>query len=488
MVQKRWVQILLRGLMGGRDACGSMSRLGRDASVFRTVPLAGQTMAAGLVCLALAGPFPALARDDAATETQRLSLQQALERARAENSELLARRARQAQADAVKTQTRQGFLPTVSADASYLRFDTSLLDDIPTLDSLFPPVLARRDLGPVDGQVFGLQVVQPLVNVGAWNARRQADAQVDAAERVLGRAEDEVALAVVQAYFGARTAARQVIAEQRGLVTAERALKQAEGAFQEGLVAPVDVLSARSRVSEMNARVALAESRVVAAEEQLRRIIGLDDAPDFELVDPVPEPSRNIPDLPEPARLDDRDDLRALQARLRATEYAVRRARAAFVPDINLLGRYQKLDGSQPLSFSESGWLVGVTLRWTPFAGFAQAGALDEARAREQEARAELTDLRRQARVEARSAQADWQAQVAGWDQAAAGVEDAAAALDQTFGRYAEGLDDITDLLRAQAEDLAARTREINARFNATIAAERYRLAIGASNPTEVSP
>ncbi len=90
--------------------------------------------------------------------------------------------------------------------------------------------------------------------------------------------------------------------------------------------------------------------------------------------------------------------------------------------------------------------------------------------------------------MEARSAQADWQAQVAGWDQAAAGVEDAAAALDQTFGRYAEGLDDITDLLRAQAEDLAARTREINARFNATIAAERYRLAIGASNPTEVSP
>ncbi|MFW5816597.1 MAG: TolC family protein [Wenzhouxiangella sp.] len=432
--------------------------------------------------------MPTLAGENAAGQAQPLSLQQALERARTENAQLAAQRARRSQADALKTQTRQGFLPTVSADASYLRFDASLLDDIPTLDSLFPPVLSRRDLGPVDGHVFGVQVVQPLVNVAAWNARRQADAQVDAARRVLTRAEDELALGVVEAYFGARTAGRQVAAEQRGLATAQQALEQAEGAFREGLVAPVDVLSARSRVAEMKARIALAESRVTAAEAQLGLLIGLDAAPDFELVDPVPEPRRRIrerADIPEAELMEERADLRAAEAQLLATEYAVGRARAAFIPDLSLLGRYQRVDGDQPLSFSETGWLVGLTLRWTPFAGFAQAGKLDEAQAREQEARAELSDLRRRARVEARSAHAEWRAQLAGWDQAKAAVADAAEVLDQTFGRYAEGLDDITDLLRAQAEDLAARTREINARFNALIAAERYHLAIGAGPATE---
>lgn len=448
-------------------------------------------MAAGLACAALASSSPILAGEAAAGHARPLSLQQALERARTENSQLAAQRARRAQADAVKVQTRQGFLPTLSADASYLRFDASLLADVPTLDSLFPPVLSRRDLGPGDGHVFGVQVVQPLVNVGAWNARRQADAKVDAARRVLTRAEDELALGVVEAYFGARTATRQVAAEQRGLATAQQALEQAEGAFQEGLVAPVDVLSARSRVSEMKARIALAESRVISAEARLGQLIGLDGEPDFELVDPVPEPRRRIrerPDVPESQLMEDRADLRALEAQLQATEYAVRRARAAFIPDVSLLGRYQRVDGDQPLNFSETGWLVGLTLRWTPFAGFGQVGELDEAQAREQEARAELEDLRRQARVQARSAHAQWQAQVAGWDQAEAAVADTAEALDQTFGRYAEGLDDITDLLRAQAEDLAARTREINARFNALIAAERYRLAIGAGSATEIQP
>ena len=410
------------------------------------------------------------------------------EPAHADNSALAVQRARRAQAEAIRTQTRQGFLPTVSMDASYLRLDTSLLENVPIPGSLFPPTLTRRDFGPIDGHVVGLQVVQPLLNLGAWNARRQSHAQLEGATRVLGRAENEVTLAVIESYFGARTAASRVTAERRGLATAKRGLQQAEGAFREGLVPPVDVLLAQSRVSEMTARVALAESGVVAAESLLGRVIGLHETPDLELLDPVPRPPRQVPRVPAPEVLEERNDLKALEEQVRAAEYGIDRARAAFVPDISLLGRYQQINGNQGFDFDESGWLVGVTLRWTPFAGFSQLGALDEARAREQEALAQLDDLRQQARVEARSAHADWQAQLTGWDQATAAVDYAAAALKQTEGRYAEGLDDITTLLRAQAEDLAARTREINARFNALIAAQRYRLAIAAGDLAQVKP
>ena len=413
-----------------------------------------------------------------------LSLEDALDRARAENPELLINRARIARAEAVQRQTLQGVLPTVSVDASYLRLDTSLLDDIPVLEPGLPPLFARRDLGPVEARVASIQMVQPLVNVGAWNARRQAGRQADAARLVLRRAQDEVTLAVIETYFGARTAERQVEAEQRGLATAERALRQAEAGFEEGLVPPVDVLRARSRVLEMEARVASAESQIVAAHALLRQVLGIEGDGRLPLADPVPAPPRSLPPAPSEAEvLARRTDIRALQETASAARYGVQRSRAAYVPDVNLLLRYQRVETDQPLDLAESGWLVGVNLRWTLFAGLGQAGAIDEARAAEEEARTELYAQRLLASGEILEARAQWEAELLGWDRASSGVEDAEAALALTEARYAEGLDDMTSLLQAQAEELGAVTREINARYNALVSAQRYRLAIETDDP-----
>ncbi len=409
----------------------------------------------------------------------RLSLEDALDRARAESPELLINRARIARAEAVQRQTLQGVLPTVSVDATYLRLDTSLLDDIPVLEPGLPPLLTRQDLGPAEARVASIQVVQPLVNVGAWNARRQAGSQADAARLVLRRAQDEVTLAVIEAYFGARTAERRVAAEQRGLATAERALRQAEAGFDEGLIPPVDVLRARSRVLDMEARIATAESQVVAAHALLRQVLGIEGGGRLQLADPVPKPPRSLPPTPSDAEmLARRSDVRALQETVSAARYGIQRSQSAYVPDVNLLLRYQRVETDQPLDLTESGWLVGVNLRWTLFAGFAQAGAIDEAKAAEEEARTELHALRLLARSEVVEARAQWEAELLGWERASSRIEDAEAALALTEARYAEGLDDMTSLLQAQAEELGAVTREVNARFNALVAAQRYHLAI----------
>lgn len=417
-------------------------------------------------------------------EYSRLSLQDALDQARAENPELLINRARIARAEAVQRQTLQGVLPTVSVDATYLRLDTSLLDNVLALEPGIPPLLIRRDYNPVEARVAAIQMVQPLVNVGAWNARRQAGRQADAARLVLRRAQDEVKLAVIETYFGAKTAERQVVAEQRGLATAERALRQAEAGFDEGLIPPVDVLRARSRLLEMEARVAGAESQVVATYALLRQVLGIEGDDRLRLTDSVPEPPRSLPPVPSEAEmLARRSDVRALQETVSAARYGIQRSRAAYVPDVNLLVRYQSVETDQPLDVTESGWLVGVNFRWTPFAGFSQAGAIGEARATEEEARAELQALRLLARSEVVEARAQWQAELLGWERASSGVEDAEAALTLTEARYAEGLDDMTSLLQAQAEELGAVTREVNARFNALIAAQRYHLAIESGEP-----
>ena len=413
-----------------------------------------------------------------------LSLAAAIERARAENPTLLIRRAQRARAEAVRLGTRQGLWPTVSAEAAYLRADSSLLDDLPVLEPGLPPAVVRRDLGPIDGNVAWVQVLQPLINVSAWHARRQAGRQVEAARLGQDRAEDEVTLAVIEAYYGASTATRQVDAERRGRRTAERALRQVQGLFDEQLAPSVDVLRARTRVLEMEARVAAAEREVVLAQTLLRQILGIEGAPRLLLTNAVPEPPAELPELPvAPEQVRERRDLRALEAAVEASEHGVRRARAAYFPDIALLGRYQRIDGNDPLDFDATGWVVGVTLRWTPFAGFGQAGALGEAQAMEAEARAELQALRRRALAEAETALADWRAELLGWERASSAVDTAEEALQLTEARHAEGLTDMTSLLQAQAEEVAARTRETSARFNALVAAERYHLAIETDEP-----
>ncbi|PLW84174.1 hypothetical protein CWI75_02155 [Kineobactrum sediminis] len=439
------------------------------------------------LCLAAFGLLALATSGIAATESgagsgeTALSLDRALAVARADNPLIAIDRARKARAEGARIRSRQGFSPRISLSATHLRLDTSLLDNPPGIASGFPALFGARGLGPAEGQVAGIQLVQPLVNVSAWNAHHQAGSALDAAELSLHRSRREVDVAVVEAYFGARTAGRQVAAEQKGLATALRALRQAEAGFEQELLAPVDVLSARTRVAEMEARVALADASVISAHAMLRRILGMDGDAQLVLTDPVPQPR-----VPEPEvvinqeTLSNRRDLQALERGLEAAEFGVRRARAAWLPDINLYARYDRLYGNDPLEFDETGWLLAVHLRWTLFAGFSQIGALDEAQATEAETRVRLRALRQQAWAEAQTAHAEWTAEVLGWQSVSKGVLDAEQALALTEARYAEGLDDITALLRAQAEELAARTREINARFKALLAAERYRLALPA--------
>lgn len=419
-----------------------------------------------------AGPEPA---DGELT----LSLDRALEIARQENPRIAIGRARRAGAEGARVRSRQVFSPRLTLDAYHLRLDTSVLDNIPTFEPDFPPVFVGLDFGPLEGNVASVELVQPLINIGAWSARRQAGRALEAADLELQRARREVDVAVLEAYFGACTAQRQVEAEQKGLATARRVLRRAEAGFEQELIAPVDVLSARTRVSAMQARVAAAEARVVAAHAILRQVLGIDEDPELILTDRVPQPSPPVDEAPQRREmLSGRRDLQALQKGLEAAEHGVERARATWLPDLNLYARFDHVDVNDPLSFDETGWLVAVNLHWTPFLGFDQVGALGEARATEAETRARLRALRQRAWAEAQTEHANWQAEVQRWRAASKGVLEAEEALELTEARYAEGLDDITALLRAQAEELAARTREISARFEAVVAAERYRLAV----------
>lgn len=421
-----------------------------------------------------------------------LSLEEAFRLLLEQNPQLEATRAQRDVAEGLKRQTLQGFLPTLNFDTTYFRLDSSYLDDIavPVIAEAPPPELSQlvgftiRDLGPYEAYSSGLLLVQPLFNLEAWRARRQAIKQVNAADYRIERSERELALNLVEAYYGVIVAGERLLVEKSALLSAERTLRLVESSFEEGLVAQVEIFRARTQLFEFRARVSEANGALAVAWAQLRQILGFDEDIEITLKDHIPDPVKIFPNNGiTQLNIENRKDIRAQQEAVSAAEAGVSRARAAYLPRVNLLGRYQWIDQNTILGDDDHLWAVAVNLQWTIFAGMSRSGDIARARSQEREQRARLQTLRQGARAEARSNEALWNSAVASWKHTKEAAINAAAALEQTRGMYLEGLEGITELLRAQTEDLRTKTMQVNAGFEAVVAAHRYRLSALAEHP-----
>lgn len=459
--------------------------LGRSAACTLT-----RTLTRTLACI-LTSILAGLALPVAAAE--RITLAQALDLALARNADLEQQRAGLDRAAGVRKQTLQGILPTLSASTGYLRSDSALLEAVPVFDPQAPPQLQPGfvDLRPVEAQVAAVQIVQPLVNLEAWQARTQSGLRQNAAGHALARGRQELVFQVMSQYYGITAMQLRAQAERRARAAAERALSRAESMFEQGLVPPADVLSARAQVTDVEAQLAQTEGGIISGKAQLRRLIGLDVPTDLVLVDAIPEPAPVVvePDVgsAEIAHLvARRQDLQARQESLKAAQAGVDLAQAAYFPRLNAVGRYQWLKGYESIRGTQRGWVLGVSLDWTFFAGGSLAGAVDVARADAREAEAQLQSLRRQADAEVESSLATWRAAWRSWQSARLASRDASAALAQREGRYREGLGTLSELLQSQAGALAAEARQAEARYRAFISARQYALATGQDLLAEV--
>lgn len=328
-------------------------------------------------------------------------------------------------------------------------------------------------------------MVQPLINLDAWHGHAQANHQVAAHEFTVQRARQELSVGVTGAYYGVKTVAERKAAVSAALEAARRALAMAQAANDEGLAPPVDVYRARADVATREAQLAKAEGELVSRRERLRELLGIEDQRTIVLLDPVPSP---VPPHPDEGAASARNDVRALQQGLEAAESGLRRARARLLPRINLLARQQWVGDLDLVGGDLDGWLVALTVRWTPFAGMDQLGERAEARARRSQIDARLRALRNRAAAERSIAEARWQSAYSSWQASAAAVTEAAAAAELAQARYREGVGNMTELLGAQAALVAARVERSEARYRAVLSAENYRLAAGSTSLAEEAP
>lgn len=384
----------------------------------------------------------------AGADAGELTLDQALTLAEQQATALQTLEAETALATATRKRTAQAFLPTVSADATWLRADGSLFDEIPVPAPGLPLRVTYQDLGPVDGSVRGLQLIQPLFNADALKQRKQAGRAVEARRLSYQWGRQLIRLQVVAQYHAVAVRQTQQKTARMALQAAAQAREMADAAYTEGLVARLDVARADAEVKGRQAAVTLAEAAVKEAQLELKTLLGLAPGEPLSLTSAVPEPS---PPPAAPVTPAERRDLQAWQARQAAAAAGLAKARAGWLPRANLLARQQWMDGDEPFDMHGDGWLVALQLQWTLFDGLGREGEIAEARARQELARVQVERSRRAVAQQQQQATDDWRSAWSAWRASEQAVQAAAEAETLAQRQYEEGVGNMTDLLATQA-------------------------------------
>lgn len=384
----------------------------------------------------------------------RLSIAEALDRAREQNFQIRSAAADADAARAGKRQTLATFLPqlTVSEQGTATTdpvnaFSFKLKQEAFTQQDFALDALNNPDR--VDNFTTKIEVRQPILNLDGIYQRRAAADQARAAKFGQQRTEAFVTFKVREGYYGL------VLAQQRRAVidsalTAARANRdQAQDLFDQGMVNRADLLAAEVRVLELESQRTDAQARVQNAADQLRYLLGLEKQVAIEPTDDLQEMVPPI-DTVDVGRVNQRrSDMRALRFQADAAEEQLRATRSAFLPKLNAFGGYEWND-EVPFGTRGDSWMAGASLSWNLFSGFKNAGAAQRAQADLRRTELAVRDQALQNEVQITAALRNLETSRQQLRQAEAAVEQARESLRIRSDRFEQGLEKTTDVLNAE--------------------------------------
>jgi outer membrane protein TolC len=339
-------------------------------------------------------------------EPVRLTLNQALEKAWAEQPTVRAAVEGVRTAQAQLKQARAGYLPTVNLTGAFTyngKLPKSVLDfgggnpfaaqnaqgtDNEQGDATELPVVedpAQSDK-PLEIE-FGTRVdyrgiVQAQWPLFTWwkttNGVRAAERNVVAAERRLDAARQGVALNVKEAFFGSLLTSEVVAVTTKAREQAERRLKTAQQRFEAGVATRLDILQAQVALANANTQVIRAGNAARVARQGLAVAIGLDPSASVEPEGSLAwEPETLDVEALVAKAIENRADLKELQSLEDAARYAVKIAEAANKPNVAMTGTATWFDNEQ--QNGQTIWSVGVGVSIPIFNGFADSARVRQA-------------------------------------------------------------------------------------------------------------
>ncbi len=357
-----------------------------------------------------------------------LTLDDALARAAEANLDLVAARARLAQARDELWKAWSQQLPQITAGGSYTRNSKGARVDLPsgfyvrdTGVTQGPPaggpvpgapttyvvvpsgvteaIIQRRD--QLGAQV---QATQALLAPQLWFAVDAAGLGARAAERGFEAVRQEVLFGVAQAYYGMASLAEALDVARRLLEIAVRQEGDARTRYRAGTVPKLALV--RAEIDRARAEQDVVRATNAHSSARVGLALLLDRAPDFDVVRP-PEPS-----LPtDPRELEDlamrhRPDLEAARLSEAAAGALQRSTAMQYLPALGAFARYQ-LSNVRGFTGEPYAWAAGLAVSLTIFDGGLREAELRQARARSAEAAASRLGVEARARAEVNQALLD---------------------------------------------------------------------------------
>ena len=434
--------------------------------------------------LALLVSLAVLAPPASTTAQERLTLADAISRARGVSAEARAAAAAEREAAERVPQARAGYLPRVDVTESWQRGDQPVF--------AFGSLLNQRRFTAADFAIdrlnhpeaitnwrTGLVVEQLVFDGGMTRAGvRSAELGRDAATLLRAQTGRDLAVAVTEAYGGVLQLEALRRSAAAGVDAAAEDLKVARLRREAGLVTDADVLALEVHASAMREQQIRADAEARVARDRLNHLMGAPLEAAFEL-DPAP-PAAAFPDASgalETEALHNRPEVKLAAIEERLAAEAQSTARAAFLPQLAFQGVFE-LNG-ETVPSQVSSWVVGAQVRLNLFRGLAARARLAEVtetrirRAAERERAASLV------RLDVRAALARLDAACAREAVGRASVAQARESHRIIRDRYESGMADVADLLRAAQTVMSAESQAIAARVDVLVQSAALDRALG---------
>lgn len=257
-------------------------------------------------------------------------------------------------------EARSGFLPSLSAQATFTRLDEGSSFTIQQGGQTITIPIVKQDQKSV-----GISALLPIDILGQIRAATQlAQFQEIAARLDYNRTRNQVVLDVKSAYYDllrARAATR--VAEQ-ALQNAKDRLATAEAYLRAETGTRFDVLRAQTEVANAEQNVITARNRVNLATATLNNVLNLDQNTPLETVELADAPAPALPDFNAAVEESYRTRPESLQAdaQIRAAEKGVVLAQRTILPSLSLGWNFSYTPDQGGFAPKETSWVATATL------------------------------------------------------------------------------------------------------------------------------
>jgi outer membrane protein len=339
----------------------------------------------------------------------RLTLADALERARSAAPSLEQARALERAARAEVDATRAGSRPQIDVTAGYTR-----QSNVPELVLALPGAPPRTIFPNIpDNYRSRIGGALPLYTGGRLSAlAHAAEQEAVASGGDVNAADADLRLETTSAYWGLVTAreSERVLAES--LVAYEAHLADARNRQEAGLAARNEVLAVQVERDRAELARLRAGNAADVAEANLRRLVGAPPETRIELAESLAEPEDALSDAGLGGGLEAlvreawtrRPERAALQARIAAGEARAKAENAARLPQVAVSGGFDYANPNRrilpPSAEWNDSWDLSLNVSWSLFDGGRRAAAVKRAAARTDVLRHQKEDVDRRIRLQ----------------------------------------------------------------------------------------